>query len=53
MTPEQEKQVIVALNQIAYSLEFLTRQAQVWAIKYGLPAATPPDAKNYPGLKQN
>jgi hypothetical protein len=47
MNAEQDQQVITALNQIAYSLEYLTRYASQLCRKFDIVEPTPP---NPPGV---
>jgi hypothetical protein len=47
MTADQDEQIIKSLNQIAYSLEYLTRFASVLCLKFGIAQPTPP---NPPGV---
>ena len=47
MNAEQEQQIIVALNQIAYSLEYLTRYAFQLCAHFKIVQPTPP---NPPGV---
>jgi hypothetical protein len=49
MDAEQEQQMVTSLNQIAYSLEFLTRYASVLCFKFGVPEPQPPDARDQHG----
>ena len=49
MNAEQEQQIVKSLNQIAYSLEYLTRFASALCVKFGIQQPPPPDIQNYGG----